>query len=534
MKHTNRMRPLIAAAIAFLAVGMTACEDFLDVNDNPNAPQVTSPNNYLAPMLHHVATAEQFDGRFIGRMAQEWVTPPTTVGGTPGIWERHGYDRTSDNAAQIYRDVYWNFGFNLIDMMNLATEQERWDLVGIGLTLKGWGWLKLTMLHGEIIVKEAFTPDQFRFPFDTQEDAYNEALRLLDSAIVTLQRTDGTLDPVYVAVGDKVFNGNRASWLKFAYGLKAMALNHFSNKSTYNPQAVIDAVDRSFLSNTEDALFVYPGVSPTASDDKNFWSTDRGNLTTTRQSAFIVGLMNGTAYPGAVDPRMSRILVPDSTGVYRGITPEGQYSVLTRERPWQLWGTGAGFGPQPAGTRGRYLFDQRAKFPIMTYSQLQFIKAEAALRRGDQGTARQAYLNGISAHIDFVNARNAEVANENATQITAAEKAAFLANPAIAPATITLSHIMGQKFIAQWAWSHAELWMDLRRYHYTDMDPVSGTQVFRGFTLPTIFDVDNNSRPAQRLRPRYNSDYVWNREELAKIGGLALDYQTKPMWITQP
>jgi hypothetical protein len=27
---------------------------------------------------------------------------------------------------------------------------------------------------------------------------------------------------------------------------------------------------------------------------------------------------------------------------------------------------------------------------------------------------------------------------------------------------------------------------------------------------------------------------VWNGDELAKIGGLALDYHTKPMWILEP
>jgi hypothetical protein len=46
--------------------------------------------------------------------------------------------------------------------------------------------------------------------------------------------------------------------------------------------------------------------------------------------------------------------------------------------------------------------------------------------------------------------------------------------------------------------------------------------------------VDNNGKPVYRIRPRYNSDYVWNRSELEKIGGLALDYHTKPMWIIEP
>lgn len=519
-----------AALVASLALGTTACKDFLDVNTNPNAPQVTSPNNYLAPMMHWVATSEQFDGRFIGRMAGEWVIPPATVGGTPNTYERHGYLRSSDEYAQLYRDVYWNLGNNLTDMIRLSEEQERWDLAGVGYTLRAWGWLKLTDVHGEIIVKEAFTPDKHRFAFDTQEYVYQAIDSLLDLAIENLQRTDGNLSAAYIAVGDKMFNGNSVQWRKFAWGLKAMALNQQSHKSTYDPQAVIAAVNNSFASNAEDALFTYPNVDATPSNDRNFWSIERGNLTTLRQTSFIVGLMNGTQYTGAVDPRMTRMLAQDSTGTYRGIDQNGSYSALTRERPWNLWGAYAGILP----TRGRYLFDMRVKFPIMTYAQLQFIKAEAALRSGDQGTARQAYLNGVGAHIDFVNARNAEIANENVTQISATEKAAFLANPSIAPAVITLSHIMGQKYIAQWAWSHVELWTDVRRYHYTDVDPVSGTMVFRGFQLPTNYDPDNNGRPAYRLRPRFNSDYVWNRDELAKIGGLALDYHTKPLWISEP
>jgi hypothetical protein len=535
MTSLNTPRFSALLTVAALAWGTTACQDFLDVNTNPNAPDQTSANNYLAPMLHYFATSEQFDGRFVGRMAQEWVAPPATIGSTPGNWERMGYDPTSDNAAQLYRDVYWSMGLNLGNMITQAEAEERWDLAGIGYALRAWGWLKLTDLHGEIIVSEAFTPDQFRFAFNTQEEVFTEIFRLVDRSIELLSRTDGRLEPAYIAVGDKIYNGDRTKWLRLAWGLKAMALNQLSNKSSYNPQAVMDAVDQSFLSNADDALFPYPKLSATFADDRNFWDPARANLGAFRQTNFIVGLMNGTQYPGAPDPRMTRMLVPDSTGVYRGIDPLGQFPALTRERPWNLFGTGSTTANPPVGTQGRYLFDERVRFPIMTYAQQQFIKAEAAVRAGNQGAAQAAYTNGISAHIDFVNARIAEIGNVAVPQITASEKAAFLANPSIVPAVITLSHVMGQKFIAQWAWSHVEAWTDERRYHYTDMDPISGTQVFRGFVLPSAnYYPDNNGRPAYRIRPRFNSDYVWNREELYKIGGLALDYHTKIMWLFQP
>src|SRR5437870_5480791 len=98
---TSRIRSRVTAvvAVATIAFGNTACKDFLDVNKNPNSPDHTESNNYLPQMLYFMATSEQNDGRFIGRMAQEIVAPPTTIGNTPGNWERMGYDPTSDNGA---------------------------------------------------------------------------------------------------------------------------------------------------------------------------------------------------------------------------------------------------------------------------------------------------------------------------------------------------------------------------------------------------------------------------------------------------
>ena len=58
--------------------------------------------------------------------------------------------------------------------------------------------------------------------------------------------------------------------------------------------------------------------------------------------------------------------------------------------------------------------------------------------------------------------------------------------------------------------------------------------MYPGFAPPTNLHPDNGGKITYRIRPRYNSEYVWNRDALDKIGGLALDYHTKPMWITQP
>ncbi len=523
-------QPMKKRRVALVAGFVTlfgGCSDFLDVNTNPNAPETVAANLYIPPMLHWMVSGSQWDGRFIARYTQQLYLAGTSI----STWDRMGYDPGSDNAGQQWRDVYWTFGQNLIDMMDKASAEERWDVLGLGYVLKAWGWQALTDLHGEIIVKEAIDQTKFSFNYDSQEFAYEEVRRLLDSAIVYLQRTDGAVDPAYLGRGDKIYNGDRTKWLKLAYGLQAINLSHYTNKGSYNPAAVIAAVDKSFASNADDALLTYPG---TVNDDRNFLGPTRGNFVSYRQTQFMLDLMDGTQFGGVVDPRMTRMLSPSPDGQYRGLDPNvvGFGALTTTQRPNNPYGYPAAGG---SGLTGRYLFDDKARHPAMTYSQLQFIKAEAAYRAGAKATALIAYQNAISSHIDFVNARIAD-GGQTPTQITPAEKAAFLANPAIVPsaAGLTLTHIMSQKFIAQWAWGHNELWMDMRRYHYTDLDPASGKQVFPGFQPPTVLYAENAGKLVYRIRPRYNSEYVWNRAGLDVIGGLAADYQTVPLWIIQP
>jgi hypothetical protein len=521
----SKRRSVLLAAALSVAVG---CESFLDVNNNPNAPQNITANLYLPSILHWMTTAPQFDGRVIGQYTQQWMVPAAS----PGDQFDRMFSPLSDTPGELWRTVYWLHGKNVLDMMAKATDAQQWDIVGIGYVVRAWGWQQLTDAHGEIIVKQAYEPDRYTFDYDSQEFVYTEIQRLLDSAFVYLERTDGNSNATVTARGDRVYNGDRTKWLKLAYGLKARVLNNYSNKASYKPADVIAAVDKSFASNADDFLLTYPN---TQNDDINFLGRTRGNFQSYRQTEFVVGLMDGTVFGGVVDPRMSRMLSPAPDGQYRGLDIDvvGYGAVPASQRPNNFYGY-----PDAGGLQlpGRYLFDDKAKMPAMTYAQLQFVKAEAAYKAGDKATALNAYRTAISAHIDFVNSRNLDN-GQTPTQISAAEKSAFLAAPEIvptSPANLTLTQIMSQKYIAQWAWGHNEVWLDMRRYHYTDIDPASGVQVYPGFTPPVNLYPDNNGKIVHRIRPRYNSEYVWNRPGLDAIGGLALDYHTKPMWITEP
>jgi hypothetical protein len=195
-----------------------------------------------------------------------------------------------------------------------------------------------------------------------------------------------------------------------------------------------------------------------------------------------------------------------------------------------------------AGTQGKYLFANKAALPVMTASEMQFMKAEAAFRIDNKDVAYAAYLKGINLHFDFINRNTWPRSNSviyNGTQITAGERSAYLlgANVKQSAALLTLGDIMLQKYISLWGWGFFETWVDMRRFHYTDLDPGlvdAGVQVYKGFVLPATLAAENIGRPVYRIRPRYNSEYIWNVDELKRLGGLNSNYHTYECWFSQP
>ncbi len=528
------MKKINIVIVCFLLFTAGGCKKFLDVNTNPNGPSSADPALYLPSIQTNFALGMQFDARGLGPYTQFFLNSATGA-----VWDIHGYSKSSDFGGEMWRSAYWKSGQNTVDLINAAREQKKWDILGAGLAMQSWGWQMLTDLHGPIILKQAFDPKRNTFDYDSQDTVYAYVDRLCKDALVELNKSTDAIGSPLFAKFDLIYKGDQAKWRKFVYGILAINAHHLIKKGTYNADAVISYVDQSLASNADDALVPFNGTS---SADGNFFGPQRGNVGIFGQSAFIVRLTDGTLFNGVKDPRQPIMLQPSTDGIYRGLNPGlGQSSTVssTASGVRSVWGTVLGSNVTAATTPSKYLFQNNAPFPLMTYSMLQFIKAEAAFKKGDKALALDAYKKGLNAHLDFVRdgAKGPGATPGGSTypfttdpNVLAAfnvQKAIFLADPSIIPPTandLTLSQIMLQKYIALWAYGTIEVWTDLRKYDY---DP----NIFTSFNLPTTYFLDNNNKPAYRVRPRYNSEYIWNIDALNAIGGFDADYHTKKLWI---
>ncbi|WP_315815497.1 SusD/RagB family nutrient-binding outer membrane lipoprotein [Paraflavitalea speifideaquila] len=344
--------------------------------------------------------------------------------------------------------------------------------------------------------------------------------------------------------------------------------SHLSNKASYNADSVIKYCDNSLADQGGADDFVIP-FTASKNDDANFFGTYRNNLSETvtsvvhpmRQSNFIVRLLDGTTFLGNTtgpsrDPRLRHMLgtsadTTNGNGGYRGVDPGlgdpnsgSTTGAAARRRVTSLWGDSTYANPSSGNFTtnvGKYLFRDKVVHPVMTYSEIQFIKAEAAFRKNDKAMALDAYRNGVRGHMRMIN-RDVyplqNVALFNGQKISDAEMNNYMnTSGAIktTDATLTMTDIMLQKYIALWGWGFVETWCDLRRFHYNvDLDQQTGLPVYKNFVLPPSYTSVNGGQPVQRVRPRFNSEYVWNINELRRIGALANNYHTLPMWFTLP
>lgn len=537
------MRTIILLAIVSTIVG---CQKKLDeAFANPNAG-VRVPTESLLPGIisnmggNSSAAGSAYgtanDGMQIGRYVQYWATNTTgnqydQMGGVTGA---------SDVLGSVWGMHYYGMGQNLKKMIAWGAEEKKWDYVGVGYAIFAWSWLTTADVYGDIIVREAFNKDQLVFNYNEQSLAYDTVRQICRTAITYLNNTGDSASPVNLAKGDAFFNnGDVNKWKKFVYAVMARSFNHLSNKASYNADSVIFYANLSVNSNADNSTmrFANTGITGTS----NFYGPYRNNVGTMRQSVFISNLMSGanSRFPGAVDPRAAYIIRENINGTFRGARPNGGTSGLAaNDQPFNFWGGTFGITAAPTSDADcRYIFKNGSPFPIISASEIKFMLTEALLRKGQRAAALVAYTDGIRLNFDMlINDYGSAVPSTRV--MTTANRDAFLANPVVVPtaANLTISHIMLQKYIALYGYNALETWNDMKRFHYTDLDPATATQVYADFTAPTGIDLftNNNNKLVYRCRPRYNSEYLYNVAELTRIGAIALDYHTVEQWSSKP
>jgi len=398
-----KTKQIIFTGLFILVSFISSCtKDFEEMNTNPNSPVDVPAANIL--------TGAEEDA--VSRILGGWIQH-TYLGPWSQQWCKVQY---IDEDRYMPRDMsgefqapYTNELKNLTIVINKAEgDEENPKLAAAAKVLKAWIFLYVTDVWGDVPYTEAlqgFDKDGDLTPkYDKQADIYTALLTQLEEANAALT---GTVP--FAASGDLIYGGDPVLWKKFANSLKLRILNRAAGtpySHTYNMAggttvttsagaAALSTADAQiatilgnssaypvFTSNDENAYIIYPGL-PYRNPIFNtlYTRTDQGISET------MVDWLTARN-----DPRIH---------VYAQPTPNSQATPPLKYVGWQN-GREVTSAPFPSisllGTAVAY--DETAPLYIMTYDEVELIKAEHYLRVNNDGAAKAAYEDGIAASME--------------------------------------------------------------------------------------------------------------------------------------
>ncbi|MEO6837337.1 MAG: SusD/RagB family nutrient-binding outer membrane lipoprotein [Ginsengibacter sp.] len=167
------------------------------------------------------------------------------------------------------------------------------------------------------------------------------------------------------------------------------------------------------------------------------------------------------------------------------------------------------------GSTGSFQVRPVSDQEILTYHEMCFIKAEVYMRKGDPGDAYTAYMSGIQAHLDMMQAKLAEWKaggfDKNAAGVTIPDMepmnqndiSTYLTSNAVAQSagTLTMSDIMLQKYVAMGC--SIENWNDMRRFDFSAGDVGTFGVVYPGYQRGPLFTGQAQLTGGSPSDPRY-------------------------------
>jgi hypothetical protein len=475
-----------------LALGLSGCRDFLDVNVSPNtATQVPAslllPNGILRPAVVTGNTLNVLGNLYAGNWAQSadflFYVPEQT------------YNLTTTTYQSVWTELYAGSLPDLAVAESTARANGDKNTLAIVRIMQAYNYQLLVDCFGDIPYTEALQGVNNLTPkYDKDSYVYDQLIVILNEALANIDTSASATTP---GSADIVFGTNAASvemtkWRRFANSLK---LRIYLRQCLTRPQVAsagiaamqgADFLGAGSTSTTSENVAVNPGFLNSSGQTNPFVAavgyTVTGAATSSNQATRANAL--GLDYLKATQDtlRLKRIYTPIGSrsniarnyqGIQSGATPAnqaGNQGALSRIGPGIITPfANAGYS-QP--------------LYLMTAAESFFLQAEAVQRGYLTGTAQTLYESGIKESFKLLGLTEA---NATAYYSQTATVNPVVSDPiavgqqfntkALAPnftlASNKIEAIITQKWIANNGINGFEAWTEFRRTGYPSGNYIS-------------------------------------------------------------
>lgn len=307
-----------------------------------------------------------------------------------------------------FNNLYAGGMANLQEIINLNTNTETSSAasisgannnqIAVAKILLSWSFMNVTDMWGHAPYKEALKfNENFAPKYNSQKEIYTGIIADLKESISMI--SSGNIK------GDIIYNGDMNKWKKFAASLLMRAGMRLSNvdevmakdafTSGYNTGA--------FTSNSDNALYSYAGGELNGNPYwLSFTNQNRLDHAVSHTTIQMLGENNDPRLPIYANPIVSEATTPVGPADYWA--KYVVYTVDGKKYAGQPWGysndNATELNTEQVSFVGNYFQSETTPSVIMSYAEVEFLKAEAVARTWIGGDAETFYKNGIRASME--------------------------------------------------------------------------------------------------------------------------------------
>lgn len=222
MMKKMKIKYFVSILLTLVLVMFNSCEDYLDINDDPNNPTEVPVNQLLATVEVDIAGSLGASVGGLSGYTSAMVHQMFQRGGTHQFYDLQGSDF---EVLTPWNIMYSRLLTDIRQIINLGTQDEGnedWHYVGIVQIIKAYTFSVLVDIWGDIPFTEANQGSTLRMPvYDQGENIYPQLFDLIDEGITNLQKTSN-LSP---GNDDIIYKGDLDQWIKFGKTLKLKMYN---------------------------------------------------------------------------------------------------------------------------------------------------------------------------------------------------------------------------------------------------------------------------------------------------------------------
>ncbi len=426
----NFRNNIILTFILSFGIFITSCNDYLDINKDPNQSSTSDKDLQLSGAQLYMAVGF---GERIFPILGTWCQYHT---GGPGVslGEADQHQLSSSEGNQIFRNVY-RAAVNLNFVIKTSPNEKNY--VAISKLLKAYGIQTCVDLFGNVPYTQALKGDledgSILHPaYDNAKDViYPALINEVKDALKLIGEGVGFDKP---GSNDLVYGGDMNKWTMFGNTLLFKLYMRSGNDA--GARDLISSAASFITSNADAAMVRFPGGS---TGSNPFFtaarSTALGNFYVATTTA--IGYLEKTG-----DPRINYLYDQADGGGHKGLKPGDVENAPTSSATFS----------KPAGAlkpEGGLLFNSTMPVLFMTAWEGNLLLAEAAAK-GLGGDTKSSYNAAVSAHFAYLG-------------VTAGKDAEYLAAGGALDSVNPIKSISYQKWVCMNGLQPIESWIETRR-----------------------------------------------------------------------